>query len=147
MFLVFFFEVDRDHHPLHVLSPSFPPRRSSVRVPLSLLFPGGDPVLANRLYERSPYSRAVQRLAAEVMAALPRGRPLSVLEVGAGTGATTAHLLDALPPGSRNVFTDLGASLVARAEERSAGPAIGLARRALCPIGRAAVRERGCQYR
>src|SRR3546814_7395571 len=62
------------------------------------------------------------------MAALPRGQPVSVLEVGAGTGATTAHLLDALPPGSRYVFTDLGASLVARAEERFAGRDIGFAR-------------------
>jgi len=89
--------------------------------PLSLLFPGGDTSAANRLYETSPYSQAVQRLAAEAVAALPRDRSLSVIEVGGGTGATTAHLLDALPAGSRYVFTDLGASLVARAEERFAG--------------------------
>jgi len=89
--------------------------------PLTLLFPGGDTAAANRLYEASPYSQAVQRLAAEAVATLPRDRPLSVVEVGGGTGATTAHLLDALPEGSRYLFTDLGASLVARAEERFAG--------------------------
>ncbi|GHD52895.1 hypothetical protein GCM10017083_28850 [Thalassobaculum fulvum] len=96
--------------------------------PLSLLFPGGNTGAANRLYETSPYSKAVQRLAAEAVAALPRDRSLSVIEVGGGTGATTAHLLDALPAGSRYVFTDLGASLVARAEERFAGRGLEFAR-------------------
>ncbi|MEQ8816191.1 MAG: SDR family NAD(P)-dependent oxidoreductase [Thalassobaculum sp.] len=96
--------------------------------PLALLFPGGDTAAANRLYEQSPYSRAVQRLAAEAVAALPRDRPLSVIEIGGGTGATTAHLLDALPTGSRYLFTDLGASLVAKAEERFAGRGMEFAR-------------------
>lgn len=86
--------------------------------PLALLFPGGDVTLANRLYEVSPWSRAVQGIAAGVVGQLPRERGLRVIEIGGGTGATTAHLLGRLPAGSRYLFTDLGASLVARAEER-----------------------------
>jgi acyl transferase domain-containing protein/SAM-dependent methyltransferase/acyl carrier protein len=89
--------------------------------PLALLFPGGDVTLANRLYEESPYSRAAQILAAEATALLPRERPLRVIEIGGGTGATTAHLLGRLPVGSRYLFTDLGASLVAKARDRFAG--------------------------
>jgi acyl transferase domain-containing protein/NAD(P)-dependent dehydrogenase (short-subunit alcohol dehydrogenase family)/acyl carrier protein len=86
--------------------------------PLSLLFPDGDTTLANRLYEASPYSRAVQSLVGEAVAALPRSRGLNVIEIGGGTGATTAAVLDRLPDDSRYLFTDLGGSLVARANDR-----------------------------
>ncbi len=91
--------------------------------PLTLLFPGGDTAAANRLYETSPYSQAVQRLAAEAVAALPRRRPLRAIEIGGGTGGTTAHLLPVLPEGSDYLFTDVGGSLVNRAEARFAGAA------------------------
>ena len=89
--------------------------------PLELLFPGGDIRLAERLYEHSPFSQAVQRLAGQSVARLPRTRSLAVLEIGGGSGATTAHLLPHLPPGSRYLFTDLGAGLVARAQDKFAG--------------------------
>ncbi|MCB1921106.1 MAG: SDR family NAD(P)-dependent oxidoreductase, partial [Candidatus Competibacteraceae bacterium] len=89
--------------------------------PLELLFPGGDIRLAERLYEHSPFSQAVQRLAGLAVARLPRARPLTFLEIGGGSGATTAHLLPHLPPGSRYLFTDLGAGLVARAQDKFAG--------------------------
>ena len=89
--------------------------------PLELLFPGGDIRLAERLYEHSPFSQAVQRLAGLAIARLPRARPLTFLEIGGGSGATTAHLLPHLPPGSRYLFTDLGAGLVARAQDKFAG--------------------------
>jgi SAM-dependent methyltransferase len=46
-----------------------------------------------------------------------------VLEIGAGTGATSAALLDALPPGRIDyTFTDVSPTLVARASERWGGP-------------------------
>ena len=89
--------------------------------PLELLFPGGDIRLAERLYEHSPFSQAVQRLAGQAIARLPRTWPLAVLEIGGGSGATTAHLLPHLPSGSRYLFTDLGAGLVARAQDKFAG--------------------------
>jgi acyl transferase domain-containing protein/SAM-dependent methyltransferase/NAD(P)-dependent dehydrogenase (short-subunit alcohol dehydrogenase family)/acyl carrier protein len=89
--------------------------------PLELLFPGGDIRLAERLYEHSPFSQAVQRLAGQAVARLSRTQPLAVLEIGGGSGATTAHLLPHLPPGSRYLFTDLGAGLVARAQDKFTG--------------------------
>ncbi|MGW1074867.1 methyltransferase [Streptomyces sp. NPDC002537] len=46
----------------------------------------------------------------------PDGRPLRVLEVGAGTGGLTAALLDALPPGRTHyTFTDLSETFFPRA--------------------------------
>ena len=88
--------------------------------PLELLFPGGDASLAEALYSHSPFSAAVQRI---VGAALKRlGRPVDVIELGAGTGATTAAALAALGDTGTYTATDLGASLVARAAERFAGP-------------------------
>ncbi|MES2946571.1 MAG: beta-ketoacyl synthase N-terminal-like domain-containing protein, partial [Pseudomonadota bacterium] len=95
--------------------------------PLSLLFPDGDASLAEALYERSPFSRAVQNIAAGIVALLPRSRPLAVIEVGAGTGATTEHVLPQLPAGSRYLYTDLGTSLLARARKKFAGRGLSFA--------------------
>ncbi len=53
------------------------------------------------------------------VAALPEGRPLRVIEVGAGTGATTAWLLDALPAGRTEYeYTDISAGFFAAAQRR-----------------------------
>jgi SAM-dependent methyltransferase len=62
-----------------------------------------------------------------VAATLPRERPLAVIEIGGGTGATTAHVLPHLPASSRYLFTDLGASLVARAREKFADRGVAFA--------------------
>jgi NAD(P)-dependent dehydrogenase (short-subunit alcohol dehydrogenase family)/SAM-dependent methyltransferase/acyl carrier protein len=96
--------------------------------PLDLLFPEGDTALAEALYERSPFSAAVQRMAGAVASSMPRDHPLRVIETGGGTGATTAHVHGALPAGSSYLFTDIGAALVARAQERFAGKDIETAR-------------------
>ncbi|CAN5134853.1 hypothetical protein BH11PSE11_BH11PSE11_05020 [soil metagenome] len=95
--------------------------------PLSLLFPDGDASLAEALYERSPFSRAVQQLAAEIIATLPRERPLAVIEIGAGTGATTEHVLPQLPSASRYLYTDLGTSMLTRARNKFAGRGLSFA--------------------
>lgn len=95
--------------------------------PLTLLFPDGDASLAESLYDSSPFSRAVQQLAADAVALLPRDQALSVIEIGAGTGATTAHILPHLPPGSRYLYTDLGASLLKRARAKFGGHSIDFA--------------------
>jgi acyl transferase domain-containing protein/acyl carrier protein len=90
--------------------------------PLELLFPGGSLDAAERLYGEAPSARAYGALAARAVAeALPAAgeRPLRVLEVGAGTGGTTGHVLAEL--GSREVeyvFTDVSPLFVARAAER-----------------------------
>ena len=95
--------------------------------PLGLLFPEGDAegsaVSAAALYGDSPGARAANdflaRLVAAVIARMPDDRPVRVLEIGAGTGATTAHLLPVL--GSRRAeytFTDISPLFVHRAAER-----------------------------
>src|SRR5262249_54022705 len=80
--------------------------------PLELLSGGEAAQLTERLYEQSPPARfANEALAGAVEALvsrLPAGRPLRVLELGAGTGGTTVHLLPRLPAGrTEYVFTDV----------------------------------------
>ena len=91
------------------------------RDPLELLF-GGEPSAAD-LYSNSPAARAADRMVADAVraavAGLPEGRSLRVLEIGAGTGATTARVLDALPAERACYeFTDPSADLLADAERR-----------------------------
>jgi microcystin synthetase protein McyG len=92
------------------------------RDPLELLFPGGDADPLARLYGESPAARFMNELAAEALAAavrdLPAGRRLRVLEVGAGTGATSACLLAALPEDTEYWCTDLSNLFLKRARER-----------------------------
>ena len=89
--------------------------------PLELLF-GGEPGAAD-LYRESKAGRAVNRLVADAVGTavreLPEGRRLRVLEVGAGTGATTTHLLASLPDGRTDYeFTDISAGFFAAAASR-----------------------------
>src|SRR5690606_15081542 len=90
---------------------------------LETLFPGGATALADALYSTSPLARyfngmvlaAVQAVAAF---ATP-GRPLRTLEIGSGTGGTSAGLLAAPPPDRvRYAFTDVGPLVLSRARER-----------------------------
>ena len=89
--------------------------------PLQLLFPGGSFAALDGLYRDSPFARTYNgalrdALRAEVSA---RGNvPLRVLEVGAGTGGTTAYTLDSLPAGSSYVFSDVSPLFLERARER-----------------------------
>ncbi len=88
--------------------------------PLTLLFPPGDPISAASLYRDTPTARAVNALVgATLTAALPTGRPLRVLEIGAGTGGTTEVVLPVLPAaGTEYVFTDISPLFVAQARAR-----------------------------
>ena len=92
--------------------------------PLDLLS-GGDAPGAADLCLEAPLRRAMNRLVGEAAAALagalPEGRRLRVLEVGAGTGGTTGSVLAALPAGGfEYVYTDISADLLAAARERFA---------------------------
>jgi acyl transferase domain-containing protein/acyl carrier protein len=91
--------------------------------PLDLLFPGGDSSDAEGVYTTLPHSRTADLLAAaaiqRTIAHLPRERPLRVLEIGAGTGGTTAAVLPLLPPDrTEYFFTDVGRFFVASAERK-----------------------------
>ncbi len=94
-----------------------------------VMFPGGDMDLVagfyagNRLADEAN-ARTARQVAAAVaarLAATPDGAVLRILEVGAGTGSTTAPVLDALAPhGARiaYVFSDLSVAFIRRARRR-----------------------------
>ncbi|MGH8240805.1 MAG: methyltransferase, partial [Steroidobacteraceae bacterium] len=93
------------------------------REPMQLLFPGGSLDTAERLYRDAPTAKFFNGLIAEVLTAAvsarANGKRVRILEVGAGTGGTTAHVLDRLPADAvEYTFTDVGPLFVARARER-----------------------------
>lgn len=90
--------------------------------PMELLFPGGSLETAERLYRDTPTARFYNGLMSEVVgaaAARRADRPLRILEIGAGTGGTTAHVVPRLAAANvEYTFTDVGPLFVARARER-----------------------------
>ncbi len=91
--------------------------------PLTFLFPDGSTEKAAQFYSEARMLAGYNRLAGEVVremiAALPADRAIRVLEVGAGTGGLTMHLLSRLPAErSEYVFTDLSPLFLRAAEER-----------------------------
>ncbi|HJN43351.1 MAG TPA: SDR family NAD(P)-dependent oxidoreductase, partial [Vicinamibacterales bacterium] len=97
--------------------------------PLSLLFPPADPAgsgptarSAETLYRDSTLARAMNSVLGEAIARLasgwPTDRPVRVLEIGAGTGATTTVALAALPDDAEYWFTDVSALFVQQARNR-----------------------------
>ncbi|MGG7568752.1 beta-ketoacyl synthase N-terminal-like domain-containing protein [Streptomyces sirii] len=76
-----------------------------------------------QFYDTAPYCRFHNRLAQallrEIVHTWPADRPLRVLEVGAGTGGTTAALLPVLPPDRTHYcFTDVSPIFFPRAKAR-----------------------------
>jgi acyl transferase domain-containing protein/NADPH:quinone reductase-like Zn-dependent oxidoreductase/acyl carrier protein/NADP-dependent 3-hydroxy acid dehydrogenase YdfG len=91
--------------------------------PLCLLFPSDDQVSAADIYRLSEGSQLMNALAADavrrVVQRLPAGRGLRILEIGAGTGATTEGILRQLPVGRfQYEFTDVSAGFLAAASRR-----------------------------
>ena len=91
--------------------------------PLQLLFPNGSMELLEPLYQRSPLTQAMNRLAArainEALANFPRKRKLRVLEIGAGTGGTTAYVLPQITHANAEyVFTDVSPAFLHKAKEK-----------------------------
>src|SRR5690606_19385529 len=88
--------------------------------PLALLFPPDGVDSAAQIYGEAPSARVYNRLAAEAVARLAHGqaRRPRVLEIGAGTGATTASLIASLPPGCAYCYTDVSPLFLHDAEAR-----------------------------
>jgi acyl transferase domain-containing protein/acyl-CoA synthetase (AMP-forming)/AMP-acid ligase II/SAM-dependent methyltransferase/acyl carrier protein len=96
-----------------------------MRDPLDVLFSEEAVRVTERLYEKSPVASFYNELLAEVIgslvASLPAERPVRILELGAGTGGTTAHVAPRLPPDRAEfVFTDVSSAFLARAQEKFA---------------------------
>jgi len=91
--------------------------------PLSLLFPDGQIESLERIYKDSPYARTFNSTLSDAVATemglrSKAGRPIRILEIGAGTGGTTVHMLPLLAgKNCRYLFTDIGPLFLARARE------------------------------
>lgn len=91
--------------------------------PLTLLFPDGSTELAERFYEHSialalPNTTLASCLQ-EILACVPRGRNIRVLEVGAGTGGITSQVLPLLPAvRTQYVFSDISNAFLLKAEQK-----------------------------
>lgn len=90
---------------------------------LDLIFAGDGMEAAEHLYQDAPSVMESNDLAAKAIATavgrVPRSRTVRILEIGAGTGGTTYHLLPRLDPGrTEYVFTDISALFLSRAEQK-----------------------------
>ena len=93
---------------------------------LETLFPGGTFDVAEALYTTSSSAQYINALAAASIAACaefpPETRPVRVLEIGSGTGGTSAALIPQLVgSGAEYWFTDMSDAFLGRAHERFGG--------------------------
>ncbi|MCR9142951.1 MAG: acyltransferase domain-containing protein [bacterium] len=96
------------------------------RSALDILFPDGSYRVADAMYRRWPpaqfFNSMIARVVRELASLAEPGRPLRILEVGAGTGATTASLVEVLSgTPCEYYFTDLSELFLERAREEFAG--------------------------
>ncbi|HEY0844910.1 MAG TPA: amino acid adenylation domain-containing protein [Noviherbaspirillum sp.] len=89
--------------------------------PLTVLFPGGSMDRVEAVYANNEVQDAYNRQVAQLVARIAGERgQLRVVEVGAGTGATTAAILAALPQSAtvEYCFTDVSPAFLSRAKAR-----------------------------
>jgi enoyl-CoA hydratase/carnithine racemase/NAD(P)-dependent dehydrogenase (short-subunit alcohol dehydrogenase family)/acyl carrier protein len=119
------------HPPLRHFVPllsasldAYPEILAGRRPAADVLFPGGSVELVRAVYGESEISRFYNEVVARAvraLAAAQSGRPLRILEVGAGTGSTTAAVLRELELAGvehEYWYTDLWDKLVAEAKDR-----------------------------
>ena len=90
---------------------------------LQILFPGGSLAQLEKMWQDSPWARLsnglVQTAISTALAGLPQDRRVRILEIGAGTGGTSAYVLPTLPADrTEYVFTDLSPQFTLHAEKK-----------------------------
>jgi SAM-dependent methyltransferase len=93
--------------------------------PMELLFPGGDVTEAAAVYAESAMPMVMNTLVRKTVLRAwgdpAAGQGCRILEIGAGTGGTTAHVLPHLPPArAEYVFTDISPAFTDAAQKRFA---------------------------
>ncbi|MGD1917734.1 MAG: polyketide synthase dehydratase domain-containing protein [Pleurocapsa sp.] len=93
--------------------------------PLDILFPQGDLFSLTNLYQDSYHARYLNTIIkSAVLAAIknkPNSHKLKILEIGAGTGSTTAYLLPELQAQNfEYTFSDISPLFLSKAKERFA---------------------------
>ena len=93
------------------------------REPMDLLFPAGATDEAVRLYRDSAPAAIFNGMLAEAVSAAAaegaRNGRFEIMEIGAGTGGTTARVIERLPAENLGyLYTDIGATFVDKAQDR-----------------------------
>ncbi len=93
--------------------------------PQTVIFPDDRLTTAESLYHDSSsvwfYNRAARAAVSAWLAMQPRGSVVRILEIGAGTGGLSGHLLPVLPADrTEYVFSDLSSHFLHKAEEKFA---------------------------
>jgi len=91
--------------------------------PMSVLFPEGSMDLTENMYQDSPvlrfYNGLIKRTMKTLTAELPADRKLKVLEIGAGTGGTSAWILPGLHElKTEYVYTDISDAFLHHAQKK-----------------------------
>ncbi len=91
--------------------------------PTQLIFPNADVAMAATLYQDSPSFGIMNNVIKQAITGIcdhaPAGQKMRVLEIGAGTGGMTSHLLPVLAGHTAEyVFTDVSALFTAKAKEK-----------------------------
>jgi len=91
--------------------------------PLQLLFLNGDLTTATQLYQDSPGAKLMNSLVKQVVQSLlenkPQNRKVKILEIGAGTGGTTAYLLPILDSNiTEYTFSDVSPLFLHKAQQK-----------------------------
>ncbi len=91
--------------------------------PLELLFPGGSLAETEKLYHDAPFTRSFNQLMGQAVKEFANNwhktRPIRILEIGAGTGGTTAFVLNQLSGVPvEYTFTDISPLFLNKAKEK-----------------------------